>query len=221
MSEQAQNALLKVLEEPPPNVVFLLTAPSASALLPTVRSRVQSVPPAWGRAAPRGGPGAARNSWQTPLSAPGEAELLFLTAPALPKTEVAAARRAGRAVPCCSGTRASCGPAAARAAFPARAGGGPPAFPRPHAARAWSRLLDAATLQAAEQAAAATRTARCWCTALCVSLRQAVGRRSAAAPEYSRASASFKTALSKAPPRTGGAKEVMHDRKSLAYGFKT
>ncbi len=41
MSPQAQNALLKVLEEPPPRVTFLLTCPSASALLPTVRSRVQ------------------------------------------------------------------------------------------------------------------------------------------------------------------------------------
>jgi DNA polymerase III gamma/tau subunit len=41
MSEISQNALLKVLEEPPENVLFLLTAASASALLPTVRSRAQ------------------------------------------------------------------------------------------------------------------------------------------------------------------------------------
>ncbi|MFU0832182.1 MAG: DNA polymerase III subunit tau [Oscillospiraceae bacterium] len=41
MAEPAQNALLKVLEEPPENVLFLLTAVSASALLPTIRSRVQ------------------------------------------------------------------------------------------------------------------------------------------------------------------------------------
>lgn len=39
MSEQAQNALLKVLEEPPAGVMFILTCPSASALLPTIRSR--------------------------------------------------------------------------------------------------------------------------------------------------------------------------------------
>ncbi len=42
MSEISQNALLKVLEEPPENVRFLLTTVSASALLPTVRSRAQS-----------------------------------------------------------------------------------------------------------------------------------------------------------------------------------
>lgn len=41
MTEQAQNALLKILEEPPAGVVFMLTLPSASLLLPTVRSRVQ------------------------------------------------------------------------------------------------------------------------------------------------------------------------------------
>ncbi len=41
MSVQAQNALLKVLEEPPPHALFILTCPSASALLPTVCSRAQ------------------------------------------------------------------------------------------------------------------------------------------------------------------------------------
>ncbi len=39
MSEQAQNALLKILEEPPEGILFILTCPSASALLPTIRSR--------------------------------------------------------------------------------------------------------------------------------------------------------------------------------------
>ena len=39
MSEQAQNALLKVLEEPPAGVLFILTCVSASALLATIRSR--------------------------------------------------------------------------------------------------------------------------------------------------------------------------------------
>ena len=38
-SEAAQNALLKILEEPPEYVRFLLTCPSASALLPTILSR--------------------------------------------------------------------------------------------------------------------------------------------------------------------------------------
>lgn len=36
----AQNALLKILEEPPPNIVFLLLAPNKSTFLPTVRSRL-------------------------------------------------------------------------------------------------------------------------------------------------------------------------------------
>lgn len=36
----AQNALLKILEEPPNNIVFLLLAPNKSTFLPTVRSRL-------------------------------------------------------------------------------------------------------------------------------------------------------------------------------------
>ena len=35
----AANALLKILEEPPADVLFLLTAPSAATVLPTIRSR--------------------------------------------------------------------------------------------------------------------------------------------------------------------------------------
>lgn len=47
MTTQAQNSLLKTLEEPPPGTAFLLTAVSASQLLPTIRSRcaVVQVPP--------------------------------------------------------------------------------------------------------------------------------------------------------------------------------
>lgn len=41
MTEQAQNALLVMLEEPPPNVFLLLLAESADAMLVTVRSRVR------------------------------------------------------------------------------------------------------------------------------------------------------------------------------------
>lgn len=41
LTPQAQNALLKTLEEPPARTVFLLTAVSESQLLPTVRSRCQ------------------------------------------------------------------------------------------------------------------------------------------------------------------------------------
>ncbi len=43
MTEQAQNALLKILEEPPAYTVFLLTCESAQQLLATVRSRCMTV----------------------------------------------------------------------------------------------------------------------------------------------------------------------------------
>ncbi len=38
---EAQNALLKLLEEPPRNIVFILIAKSKTAFLPTIRSRMQ------------------------------------------------------------------------------------------------------------------------------------------------------------------------------------
>lgn len=44
MNEQAQNALLKVLEEPPKNVVFILLAPSKTVLLDTIVSRCVLLP---------------------------------------------------------------------------------------------------------------------------------------------------------------------------------
>lgn len=43
MTDSAQNAALKILEEPPANVYFFLCTESASALLPTVRSRAQTI----------------------------------------------------------------------------------------------------------------------------------------------------------------------------------
>jgi DNA polymerase-3 subunit delta' len=43
MTNDAANALLKVLEEPPPNVQLLLLAASEDSVLPTVRSRCQHV----------------------------------------------------------------------------------------------------------------------------------------------------------------------------------
>lgn len=47
MTPQAQNSLLKTLEEPPPKTVFLLTGISAAQLLPTVlsRCRIVQLPP--------------------------------------------------------------------------------------------------------------------------------------------------------------------------------
>ena len=44
MTEAAANALLKVLEEPPPRVVFVLVARSADALVGTVPSRARTLP---------------------------------------------------------------------------------------------------------------------------------------------------------------------------------
>lgn len=41
MTVQAQNAFIKILEEPPKNVVFILVCKTATSLLPTVRSRCQ------------------------------------------------------------------------------------------------------------------------------------------------------------------------------------
>ncbi len=43
MNVQAQNAMLKVLEEPPGHVVFILLANNPERLLPTVRSRCETV----------------------------------------------------------------------------------------------------------------------------------------------------------------------------------
>jgi DNA polymerase-3 subunit delta' len=43
MTPEAQNALLKVLEEPPPSVVIMLLATEADKMLTTVRSRVQYI----------------------------------------------------------------------------------------------------------------------------------------------------------------------------------
>ena len=74
MSEISQNALLKILEEPPDGVLFILTAASASALLPTVRSRVQVFP---------AGGGAPSGDWEraekiaSAVTALGEADLMF------------------------------------------------------------------------------------------------------------------------------------------------
>ncbi len=67
LSEHAEVALLKTLEEPPPHAVLLLVTPTPSALLETIRSRVRPFP---FRLVPRAeieaalvaryGPGAAR-----------------------------------------------------------------------------------------------------------------------------------------------------------------
>ena len=43
LSLEAQNALLKMLEEPPSGTIIILTTKHSQALLPTIRSRVQSI----------------------------------------------------------------------------------------------------------------------------------------------------------------------------------
>ncbi len=43
MTTQAQNALLKIIEEPPAGSVIILTAPGERSLLPTIRSRIQHI----------------------------------------------------------------------------------------------------------------------------------------------------------------------------------
>lgn len=43
MSERTSNVLLKALEEPPVNTIWMLCAPSSAGLLPTIRSRVRNV----------------------------------------------------------------------------------------------------------------------------------------------------------------------------------
>ena len=43
LNQEAQNALLRLLEEPPPRTALLLVAATASGLLATVRSRCQRV----------------------------------------------------------------------------------------------------------------------------------------------------------------------------------
>ncbi|MFN0058261.1 MAG: DNA polymerase III subunit [Planctomycetota bacterium] len=44
LADEAANALLKILEEPPPGVVFLLITSRPAQLLPTIASRCQRVP---------------------------------------------------------------------------------------------------------------------------------------------------------------------------------
>ncbi len=54
MNVQAQNALLKLLEEPPAGVMFLLYAQDPAVLLPTIRSRCAELRLGGGETAPEG-----------------------------------------------------------------------------------------------------------------------------------------------------------------------
>lgn len=44
LSIEAQNALLKMLEEPPQGTIFIITVSHSQAVLPTIRSRAQTIP---------------------------------------------------------------------------------------------------------------------------------------------------------------------------------
>lgn len=79
MTEVSQNALLKVFEEPPENVFFILTVVSASSLLPTIRSRAQ-VFSLEGGTAPAEEDRQAAAGLAAAVLAKNESELLFLSA---------------------------------------------------------------------------------------------------------------------------------------------
>ena len=80
MTREAQNALLKILEEPPAYAVFLLLCSSASAMLPTIRSRshIYSLEE---RPVLTSGVTELAESIAMAVAAPHEADLLFATAP--------------------------------------------------------------------------------------------------------------------------------------------
>lgn len=80
LSTEAANALLKILEEPPPKALILLVAHAPARLLPTIRSRCRRLP-------------------LSPLARAEVAVLLRRLAPELPEAEVeAAASLAGGSV---------------------------------------------------------------------------------------------------------------------------
>jgi hypothetical protein len=80
LTEQAQNALLKVLEEPPPQVIFVLTCTSAVQLLPTIRSRTQLYACGGEREEPVQAAAALAESIALAVAAPKEYALLKQTA---------------------------------------------------------------------------------------------------------------------------------------------
>lgn len=86
MSEQAQNALLKVFEEPPERVLFILTVTSAAKLLPTVRSRAQLFA-LEGEEQPSDADLALTAAISQAIPASGEVMLLELTAPLIKDKE--------------------------------------------------------------------------------------------------------------------------------------
>ena len=79
MNVQAQNAMLKILEEPPAGVLFVMTVASRSRLLPTVLSRAMILPLGGEAAAPQTADPLAAAFAQA-LAARQEIELLALSA---------------------------------------------------------------------------------------------------------------------------------------------
>lgn len=101
MTDSAQNALLKLMEEPPPYAVFLLLTPNAQRLLPTVRSRCAALrlepvskeeTVAWLRQKfPKADPAAMEAAWLRAGGYPGQAAVLMEEGGQLPQTAAFAA----------------------------------------------------------------------------------------------------------------------------------
>ena len=79
MSAQAQNALLKILEEPPEAVCFMLLTPDRNAFLPTVLSRCVIFSQSGGRHADEEAAQAAK-AFADALTEPNECSLMSATA---------------------------------------------------------------------------------------------------------------------------------------------
>src|SRR6185503_13422081 len=67
LNQEAQNALLRLLEEPPPRTTLVLVTATPAGLLATVRSRCQKVALAAERVDPLAAPGA--DAWVARLDA--------------------------------------------------------------------------------------------------------------------------------------------------------
>lgn len=92
INDDAQQALLKLLEEPAPGAVFIILAPSATAFLPTIVSRLVVVRPAGGARVAGEKPGNDRSALLAELEAKEQA--LATRLPNLSGSEARSARQA-------------------------------------------------------------------------------------------------------------------------------
>ena len=153
MNHEAQNALLRILEEPPPQTTLVLATATAAGLLATVRSRCQRV-----RFEPDPGCGATRSRAQSDAGAPrrdrgGDDSRSARLGGGIPR-RARHGRRRRRSVP------------RNRVALDARSRGSPRcARPRP-TSRTTSTRSGPSTI-AARRCRSATRTPRWWWSARC------------------------------------------------------